>query len=378
MYLVPKYGLTPRELRNEQEGALRQFTADSHYDYYNATSSWVGTLHTARMTGLLPSHTYHYRVGDGDSLWSETFSFTSQAAQLDDDEKVSFAVIGDMDFGEASDATVASLQRLVDAGSIAAVVHSGDISYADGYEPHFDAFFNKMQPIAARVPYMAVAGNHEFWFNFTSFKNRFYMPGVVDEGGSGDSMYYSWTMGHTHFLSCNSETAIDTANFSPSQLKWMVKDLKTVNRKRTPWVVANFHRPMYCNDNDKTCVRQANVLKTEAERIFYENEVDAVITGHVHAYERTWPVYEEQKLAGDYVSSPYVAPTHFMQGSSGNREGNKGSYPAPEDLPAWSATALTQVGYAVMTVSATELDWAFYEASLNGPDQLLDHVTLTR
>jgi hypothetical protein len=41
------------------------------------------------------------------------------------------------------------------------VIHSGDISYADGYEPHWDDFFNKIQPIAASVPYMVSPGNHE-------------------------------------------------------------------------------------------------------------------------------------------------------------------------------------------------------------------------
>jgi hypothetical protein len=151
------------------------------------------------------------------------------------------------------------------------------LSYADGYEPHFDDYFNKIEPIAARIPYMASPGNHEFWFNFTSYKNRFYMPGVVDEGGSGDSMYYSWNAGFAHFLTCDSETPIDTANFNREQVKWMVSDLKRVNRQRTPWVIANFHRPMYCQDNDATCGRQATVLKTEAERIFYDNEVLCIV-----------------------------------------------------------------------------------------------------
>ncbi len=112
------------------------------------------------------------------------------------------------------------------------------------------------------------------------------MPGVVDEGGSGDGMYFSWNYGPVHFLSCDSETPIDTANFDPPQLAWMAKDLKRVNRKTSPWVVANFHRPMYCQDNDSTCGRQATLLKTEAEKIFHDNEVNAVIAGHVHAYER--------------------------------------------------------------------------------------------
>lgn len=143
------------------------------------------------------------------------------------------------------------------------------------------------------------------------------MPGIIDEGGSGDNMFFSWNAGFVHFLSCDSETAIDTANFAPNQLEWMLKDLKRVNRKLHPWVVANFHRPMYCHDMDSTCGRQATVLKTEAERIFYENEVNAVITGHVHGYERTYPVYKEQKMSDSYDGTTYAAPVHFLQGKHG-------------------------------------------------------------
>ena len=42
-----------------------------------------------------------------------------------------------MAYDEYSDNTVSSLIRLVDAGQLDVVIHSGDISYADGYMPHF-------------------------------------------------------------------------------------------------------------------------------------------------------------------------------------------------------------------------------------------------
>lgn len=138
------------------------------------------------------------------------FSFNTLLPDAD----LTFAVIADMAYDAMSDNTVSSLARLVDDGEVQAVIHSGDISYADGYEPHWDDFLNKVEPIASRVPYMVSPGNHEFWFNFSSYKSRFFMPGVLDSGGSGDAMYYSWNLGHTHFLSMNSETAIDVANFS--------------------------------------------------------------------------------------------------------------------------------------------------------------------
>ena len=48
---------------------------------------------------------------------------------------------------------------------IDAVIHSGDVSYADGFMQHWDTFFNKIEPIASRVPYMVTPGNHEFWYS---------------------------------------------------------------------------------------------------------------------------------------------------------------------------------------------------------------------
>lgn len=373
---VVQYGLRPNRLTFSETGRYVAYTTETKYTYWNWTSGWIGTLHTARMTGLKPATTYYYRVGDGVSKWSEVFEFKTWNPLA---ESMTFAIIGDMDYAENSDATIASIQRLVEAGKVDAVIHSGDISYADGYEPHFDDYFNKIQPIAARVPYMAAPGNHEFWYNFTSYKNRFYMPGLIDEGGSGDNMYFSWNAGYAHFLSCDSETAIDTANFSPTQIEWMAKDLRRVNRKQHPWVVANFHRPMYCaTDNDSTCGRQASLLKKEAERIFYENEVDVVISGHVHSYERTFPVYKEQKMSDVYNGNPYVAPMHVLQGASGNREGNIGSVPPAEERPSWSAAARTEVGFALMVISEHELDWTYYGSCKGQEDVVLDHALLTR
>jgi acid phosphatase type 7 len=56
------------------------------------------------------------------------------------------------------------------------LLHCGDISYADGYQPGWDLFLQKVEPIAAKVPYMVTAGNHEEFFDFTAYRYRFQMP----------------------------------------------------------------------------------------------------------------------------------------------------------------------------------------------------------
>lgn len=341
---VVEYGTTETTLTSIVKGSTSTYK----------DGGWRGVIHYGTMTGLLPGTTYYYRVGDG-SVWSDTYSFTTFTK---DKSVLNFGIVADMAYDTNSDDTVASLTTLVNEGKIDVIIHSGDISYADGFEPHFDDFFRKIQPLATRVPYMACPGNHEFIYKFESYKQRFFLPGVIDNTDSShDNMYYSWEYGPIKFISMNSETVIDTGNFSDEEIDWLNTVMTTVDRSATPFLIATFHRPMYCSD-DMNCGDRADKLKKEAEDIFYNNKVDLVITGHIHSYERTYPVYKNQ------IYEVGQAPIHVMQGASGNREGNKGGYGT---LQAYSAAHSVDIGYGIMSVSidGKMLDFGFYNSKTN-------------
>lgn len=354
---VVTYGTDPNDLNIKSVGTIDTYTQ----------AGWVGTIHRAKMSELKHSETYYYRVGDGDK-WSDTYSFRTFDSGSQD---LTYAVIADMDF-EQND-TVKQLNNMVENGEIQAVIHSGDIGYADGFEPHWDVFFNHVESIASKIPYMVTPGNHEFWFNFSAYKHRFYMPGTLDEGGSGDNMFFSWDLGYTHFIALNSETAVDTANFAGDEIEWVRQNLAAVDRSKTPWIVAHFHRPMYCSSDHACGDKGSEKLRQQMEDVFKEYGVDLVLSGHVHAYQRTYPVYNNALVTTSY-SSP-GAPVYIMQGASGNREGNKGGYPDPSELPDWSATTSTEIGYGVMSISATEISWGFYSSATA---DLLDHFVISK
>eukprot|EP00595_Chromulina_sp_UTEXLB2642_P000868 CAMPEP_0196766898 /NCGR_PEP_ID=MMETSP1095-20130614/32505_1 /TAXON_ID=96789 ORGANISM="Chromulina nebulosa, Strain UTEXLB2642" /NCGR_SAMPLE_ID=MMETSP1095 /ASSEMBLY_ACC=CAM_ASM_000446 /LENGTH=324 /DNA_ID=CAMNT_0042131801 /DNA_START=497 /DNA_END=1471 /DNA_ORIENTATION=- len=320
------------------------------------------------MTGLEYGTKYYYRVGNGYDSWSDIFYFTTMTPFQD----VTYAVLADMDFDSSN--TISNLIDLVSSDSIDVVIHSGDISYADGYEPHWDLFFNRMQPIVAYVPYMVTPGNHEFWFNFTSYKKRFYLPGVLDEGGSGDGMYYSWNCGKTHFIAGNSETAIDTANFSTNFINWLENDLKSVDRELYPWVVAHFHRPFYCSNSNACTTKGGNTLRSEAEQLFYDYKVNIGLYGHVHSYERTYPLYNSTTVQFNYENPQ--GTVYILQGGSGNREGNDGY---PTELPDWSSHRESAVGYGIMTIKDSIITFDYYESRLSsdGGPILLDSFDMT-
>jgi len=152
---------------------------------------WLGTIYSATMTGLKVDTKYNYRVGS-DKGWGQQWSFRT-LPKIDPrapaERPLTIAVVGDMAFDNVSDATVMHLTQQAQSGKIDMVIHAGDISYADGYQLHWDMFMRKIEPIAARVPYMTAPGNHEFWFNFTAYENRWFMPNATSRSPS--NLYYT-------------------------------------------------------------------------------------------------------------------------------------------------------------------------------------------
>lgn len=58
-----------------------------------------------------------------------------------------------------------------------------------------------------------------------------------------------------------------------------------------------FHEPYYSTaDSFSTtgAYQHATLFMQNLEPVFYKFGVDFVFTGHVHAYERTYPVYKNQ------------------------------------------------------------------------------------
>ena len=357
---IVEWGTEKHKLSSRVQGSVVTYTK----------AGWVGSIHRAAMTGLVAGTKYYYRVGDSDSdswsgQWSETYSFTT--LEQNPTRPLKLAVIADMAYDNMSDDTVKQLAALAEAGRLDGVIHSGDISYADGFQPHFDTFMNKVQDIAARVPYMVAPGNHEFGWNFAAYKKRFFMPGSegldASTPSSHDNMYFPWTIPHVQFVALSSETEIDTGNFNKENVEFLQSTLAAVDRAATPWVIMHCHRPLYCTQNSE-CGKDATHLKNQIEDILQKNHVDMVFSGHVHAYQRSNPVYKNVVTPG--------APVYFMQGGSGNREGNAGPY--SPNQPPFVANSQNAIGYGMLTVAAdgSSLGWEYFASADNA---LLDSAT---
>eukprot|EP01035_Chromulina_nebulosa_P020343 gene20343-26406_t len=329
---VVKYGLNSNDYVNEVSGV-----SSSYYETYH---------HHAVLPDLIPSTTYYYIVGDESGGWSAEYSFVSAplSSQLRND--FSFAVFADLGSvnGQYTISLVESMKEDIDL-----VWHGGDVSYADDsflhkgclfkfcYEEAWDTYMNEIQSWAAQLPYMVAVGNHEAdchdpaclfnkerrekLSNFTAYNTRFRMPS--EESNGVLNMHYSFNYGNVHFISLDTETgypgsAEENRYIFPcggfnDQLTWLENDLIQANIDRTtrPWIFAIGHHPMYQGDSINTDFQAA------MEDLFYKYGVDIYFSGHVHSYERDYPVYQG---VPEYTYTNPSSTVHIMVGGAGNDE----------------------------------------------------------
>ncbi len=90
--------------------------------------------------------------------------------------------------------------------------------------------------------------------------------------------YYSYDLGAWHVVSLNSETATDAGS---AQGQWLRSDLSASGSRCT---VAYWHKPLFSSGPHGPTEQVRNLW-----RVLYEFDVDIVLTGHDHLYERFAP-----------------------------------------------------------------------------------------
>eukprot|EP00055_Hartaetosiga_balthica_P000109 m.135683 g.135683 ORF g.135683 m.135683 type:complete len:293 (+) comp10138_c0_seq1:561-1439(+) len=247
----------------------------------------------------------------------------------------------------------------------------GDISYADAAwestpgrnctQRRWDSWGVLAEPVFANQPLMILPGNHEVEYNtppatqtsFLAYQKRFLMPSEAS-GANDGNLYYSFDVGPAHIIMLNSymEFGPDSA-----QYKWLEADLAKVDRKVTPWLIANMHAPWYNSDKHHHDEPEEMFMRQFMEPLMHSNHVDIIFSGHVHAYERMYPVYNNKTMA--------EATTYINIGDGGNREGPAlGYYPQPS----WSAYREPAFGHGLFEVfnsTHAHLTWHKNEFSNN-------------
>ena len=301
-----------------------------------------GALHTTELVDLKPAMRYVYRVVGDTRQWSFSTPPAPGAAHA------SFGVVGDLGQTQNSSKTVENMLNALHEGQIGQVLFPGDLSYADGDGVRWDTFARLGEPLWATVATAHIGGNHEFSSggeNWVHYRARYPNFQATQAGahlaskGSGSFLWYSYETGPAHVVMLCSYAA---SHAGSSQYAWLQRDLASVDRAVTPWLIVVMHTPFYTS-NAHHPMSEGAAMRAAIEPLLLGASVDLVFSGHVHAYERTY------RVANGALSA--AGPAYITIGDGGNREAF--AYPWLKDQPEWSALREYAYGFGKLDVNRT-------------------------
>lgn len=223
------------------------------------------------VSGLEPSTTYCYELRDGDLAVARAGFRTPPTPG--ENIPVRFLAFGDSgEVGADQDALLAQMHTV----AFDLMIHTGDIAYETGTREELQRnFFDVYAEFLLDYPMFPITGNHEYKTEDAApFREAFDLP--KNGGPDGIERWYSFDWGDVHFV------ALDTERIGPVQAAWLEADLATNER---PWTVVFAHRPPYSSGYHGSDVG----FRTHFRPILEKYQVQLVLNGHDHHYERTTP-----------------------------------------------------------------------------------------
>lgn len=252
-----------------------------------------------RLENLKPYTIYYYRVTcvdkDGNIARSDIFSFQTLPGPA---TPWAFGIIGDTQRNP-------EVTRKCAEGMFALrpnlILHCGDV-VDDGFAKHqwVSELFEPCSRLFSYVPTFPVIGNHEK--NAHWYYDYFSMP--------EPEYFYTFKVGNAEFFMVDSNKDCTPGSDQYVRLE------KALAASRATWKFAAHHHPCFSSDEndygDKWTGKppmQPGVGEDEVKDLIplYEKYgLDISFAGHIHSYERTWPILQmtvNQKKGVRYIVS---------------------------------------------------------------------------
>ena len=244
------------------------------------TVEQISRIHEVKLSGLKPETIYYYRVisdcGAYGKVKSKLYSFKTAVKK---DSAFAFVVMGD---NRTLTYRFHRISQLTYAERPDFVLNVGDVctNGLKKFEWKLE-FFDPAKELMANVPTYIAIGNHErdaFWYYY-------YVSYPEPEN------YYSFDYGNAHFAIIDSNKDLSPGS---EQYQWLEQDLA---KSQATWKFVAHHHPPYSSDlNDYGDTKRGkpstygDLNVRNLVPLYEKYGVDIVFYGHIHSYERTWPL----------------------------------------------------------------------------------------
>ncbi len=267
-------------------------------------------VHEVALKGLRPETRYFYQTettdASGQTLKSKIL--TGMTA-VNPESAFSFAIIGDT---QKNPKITGKLAKMMWDRRPNFVMHLGDVvDNGPDKAEWVEELFRPSAELLGRVPVFPCIGNHEK--DHAHYYQYFALP--------APKYYYRYSYGNADFFVVDTNRSVRPG--SP-QFQWLDRSL---GESRAKWKFVYHHHPAYSSDDNdygdtwKGSSTLGDMKVRPLTALFEKHHVDIDLNGHIHLYERTWPV-REGKVDHD------KGVVYLTSGGGGGKLENFGPTPA--------------------------------------------------
>lgn len=242
-------------------------------------------IHTATVTDLKPGTAYEYRVGAGDKRSSWQSFHTAQGSDF---KALIFPDSQSSDYSVWAATAQPAWQRNQDAQFF---INMGDL--VDNGQDHYqwNAWFDVVGDMIARIPVVPLLGNHETYNKDwkvrmpEAYLHLFALPKL--DLSKYQNQFYSFDYGDVHFVVLNTQSQ-ELADFEPSldedEVAWFKEDMAKTTKK---WKIVLMHKdPLQYGFANRPQPREEGISPEGRlwMPLFDQYGVDAVLSAHLHTY----------------------------------------------------------------------------------------------
>ena len=271
----------------------------------------------------------------------------------------------------------------------------GDNAYTDGADAEYQKALFEMYPtMLSSSTLWSTIGNHErvsansitetgVYYDVFTFPKTARTDGFSTGADSGTEAYYSFDYANIHFIVLESSTPDN--NFRTGMINWLTSDLA---ESSSDWTIALWHHPPYAKGSHDSDSEGFLSYTRENFLPLLENKgIDLVLSGHSHAYERSWlidshygvsetfnPIFHVVSNNPTQYTKPilgqntHAGTIYVVNGTSGTNGVERTiAHPAMRNL-----APLAQAGSLVIDVNAGVMEVKF----LNSEGQISDEFSI--
>lgn len=346
------------------------------------------TEHVVHLKKLFPNTNYNYLIGSTSKNFPSDTNYHFRTAPLRGRYVRPVTVVGFGDFGISSNNQNQVEKALPQTADV--WQWYGDNAYFAGsaaeYEDHVFGYHYKNH--FPKLNLMPSRGNHDGGsssaVNQTGpYFDYFTVPTQGQYGGvaSNTKAYYSYTIGHTHHVVLESFEA-EFRNPKGAMANWLRKDLEADTSR---WCIVYFHHPPFSKGtHDSDAETEMVEMRQNILPILEQYDVDLVLGGHSHGYERSYLIHQFYGSSNDFKETNMINPgsgfperyhksdsrgtVYAVVGTGGMPLSGTGTHKA------MAFSTFSHFGYAKIILGLDSLQFQFIDTT----QQIIDQFIITK